>query len=154
MSHTIEETTKKAKLEAVSKWHLGEDEECSKCLGEDPDCRRCGGTGILSSAGDITDRCGNHPAAVRAREILDIKTAVKEIELYSKLLLAGKFHASFNVVGTLSSRMSGGDGLNAQGIKKTKEVRRMFPLAWEGTVLNLGDLTSCEVTYCRRCLQR
>ena len=142
----IEETTKKAKLEAVSKWHLTEDEECSKCFGEDLDCRRCNGTGILSSAGDITDRCGNHPAAARAREILDVKTAAKEIELYSKLLAAGKFHASFNVVGTLSSRMSGGDGLNAQGIKKTKEVRRMFPLAWEGTVLNLGDLTSCEVT--------
>ena len=143
---TIEETTKKAKLEAVSKWHLTEDEECSKCLGEDPDCRRCNGTGMLLSAGDITDRCGNHPAAIRAREILDVKTAAKEIELYSKLLMAGKFHASFNVVGTLSSRMSGGDGLNAQGIKKTKDVRRMFPLAWEGTVLNLGDLTSCEVT--------
>jgi len=109
---TIEETTKKAKLEAVSKWHLTEDEECSKCLGEDPDCRRCSGTGMLSSVGDITDRCGNHPAAARAREILDVKTAVKEIELYSKLLVAGKFHASFNVVGTLSSRMSGGDGLN------------------------------------------
>jgi len=143
---TIEETTKKAKLEAVSKWHLTEDEECSKCLGEDPDCRRCGGTGMLSSAGDITDRCGNHPAAARAREILDVKTAAKEIELYSKLLAAGKFHASFNVVGTLSSRMSGGDGLNAQGIKKTKEVRRMFPLAWDGYELCGGDFDSFEVT--------
>ncbi len=143
---TIEETTKKAKLEAVSKWHLTEDEECSKCLGEDPDCRRCGGTGMLSSAGAITDRCGNHPAAVRAREILDVKTAVKEIELYAKLLVAGKFHASFNVVGTLSSRMSGGDGLNAQGIKKTKEVRRMFPLAWDGYELCGGDFDSFEVT--------
>ncbi len=143
---TIEETTKKAKLEAVSKWHLSEDEECSKCLGEDPNCRRCNGTGMLSSAGDITDRCGNHPAAIRAREILDVKTAVKEIELYSKLLLASKFHASFNVVGTLSSRMSGGDGLNAQGIKKTKEVRRMFPLAWSGYELCGGDFDSFEVT--------
>jgi len=143
---TIEETTKKAKLEAVSKWHLTEDEECSKCLGEDPDCRRCGGTGMLSSTGDITDRCGNHPAAARAREILDVKAAVKEIELYSKLLIAGKFHASFNVVGTLSSRMSGGDGLNAQGIKKTKDVRRMFPLAWDGYELCGGDFDSFEVT--------
>jgi hypothetical protein len=142
----IVETTKKAKLEAVSKWHLTEDEECGKCLGEDPDCRRCGGTGILSSAGRLTDQCGNHPAAARAREILDVKTAVKEIELYSKLLAAGKFHASFNVVGTLSSRMSGGDGLNAQGIKKTKEVRRMFPLVWEGYELCGGDFDSFEVT--------
>ncbi len=143
---TIEETTKKAKLEAISKWHLTEDEECGKCLGEDPDCLRCSGTGMLSSAGDISDRCGNHPAALRAREILDVKTAVKEIELYAKLLVAGKFHASFNVVGTLSSRMSGGDGLNAQGIKKTKEVRRMFPLAWGGFELCGGDFDSFEVT--------
>jgi len=143
---TIEETTKKAKLEAVSKWHLTEDEECSKCLSEDPDCQRCNGTGMLSSAGDITDYSGNHPAAVRAARILAVKTAVKEIELYSKLLVAGKFHASFNVVGTLSSRMSGGDGLNAQGIKKTKEVRRMFPLAWDGYELCGGDFDSFEVT--------
>ena len=58
---TIEETTKKAKLEAISKWHLSEDEECSKCFGEDPDCRRCDGTGMLSSDGAITDRCGQPP---------------------------------------------------------------------------------------------
>ena len=143
---TIEETTKKAKLEAVSKWHLTEDEDCSKCFGEDPICRRCNGTGMLSSIGDITDYSGNHPAAVRAARILAVKTAVKEVELYSKLLTAGKFHASFNVVGTLSSRMSGGDGLNAQGIKKTKEVRRMFPLSWDGYELCGGDFDSFEVT--------
>jgi len=42
--------------------------------------------------------------------------------------------------------MSGGDGLNAQGIKKTKEVRRMFPLAWDGYELCGGDFDSFEVT--------
>lgn len=86
-----------------------------------------------------------HPAAERAKEILTIKHAVKEIELYDKLLIAGRFHASFNVIGTLSSRMSGGDGLNAQAIKKTKEVRSRFPLAWEGMELSIGDFSSFEV---------
>ena len=46
---------------------------------------------------------GKHPAAVRSKEILDVKIAAKEVELYEKLLLAGKFHASFVVIGTLSS---------------------------------------------------
>lgn len=87
-----------------------------------------------------------HPAADRARQLLDIKAAVKEREIYRKLLKAGRFHASFNVIGALSSRMSGGDGLNAQGIKKTKEVRRLFTFCWPGTNLSLGDFASFEVT--------
>ena len=72
-------------------------------------------------------------------EILDVKIAAKEVELYEKLLLAGKFHASFVVIGTLSSRMAGADGLNPQGIKHTKEVRQMFPLSW-------GDNLSAAAT--------
>ena len=76
---------------------------------------------------------GNHPAAYRAKELLDIKVANKERELYDKLILAGRFHADFIVVGTKSSRMSGASGLNAQGIKATKKVRRCFPLTWRGT---------------------
>jgi hypothetical protein len=103
-----------------------------------PQCHRCGGTGFL--------KVGWHPAAVRAKEILAVKFAAKEIELYDKLLLSGKFHASFVVIGALSSRMAGADGLNAQGIKHTKEVRQMFPLAWEGYLLCGGDFSSFEVT--------
>jgi len=72
-------------------------------------------------------KVGRHPAAIRAKEILAVKFAAKEIELYAKLLLAGKFHASFIVIGALSSRMAGADGLNAQGIKHTKEVRQDVP---------------------------
>jgi len=87
-----------------------------------------------------------HPAAIRAKEVLAVKFAAKEVELYQKLLIAGRFHASFVVIGTLSSRMSGADGLNAQGIKHSKEVRSIFPLAWEGMVLSLGDFESFEVT--------
>ena len=42
--------------------------------------------------------------------------------------------------------MSGGDGLNPQGIKHTYDVRSMFPLAWEGWELGIGDFDSFEVT--------
>jgi hypothetical protein len=134
----LEESTKKSNLEAILDWEILADEPCSKCHGNDPKCARCGGTGIL--------KVGKHPAALRAKEILNVKFAAKEVELYNKLLMAGKFHASFVVIGALSSRMSGADGLNPQGIKHTKEVRCMFPLAWEGTVLCGGDFDSFEVT--------
>jgi len=92
------------------------------------------------------DDLSPHPAAIRARAILNVKHASKEIELYNKLLIAGRFHASFNVIGTMSSRMSGGDGLNAQAIKKTKEVRKNFPLKWDGYELCGGDFDAFEVT--------
>jgi hypothetical protein len=132
----IEDSTKKAKLEGIANWTIDEDEPCT-CMGLGP-CKRCDGTGTM--------KVGPHPAAVRAKELLNIKHAAKEIELYEKLLRAGKFHASFNVIGTMSSRMSGGDGLNAQGIKKTKEVRMNFPLAWDGYELCGGDFDAFEVT--------
>jgi len=163
----LQTSTNKANLEAISKWaigelcprckgkghldketdicpqcngarYVGEPEPCGKCQGDDPRCARCGGAGTLE--------VGPHPAGVRAKEILAVKLAAKEIELYDKLLLAGKFHASFVVIGALSSRMAGADGLNAQGIKHTKEVRQMFPLAWDGYLLCGGDFASFEVT--------
>ncbi len=129
----IEDTTRKAKLEEIAKWEIDSPEPCCE-----KGCERCGGTGTLQP--------GKHPAAVRAKKILDVKIAAKEVELYQKLLHAGKFHASFNVIGALSSRMSGADGLNPQGIKHTKEVRRMFPLSWDGYILSLGDFSAFEVT--------
>lgn len=134
----LEESTKKANLEAIANWEIDAQEPCEKCNGQTPGCVRCGGTGFLEP--------GKHPAAVRSKEILGVKIAAKEIELYKKLLQAGKFHASFVVIGTLSSRMAGADGLNPQGIKHAKDVRRMFPLAWPGTILCGGDFDSFEVT--------
>ena len=138
----IEESTKKANLEQIREWYLETEEICGKCNGtgklEKGSCRRCQGIGKLQS--------GIHPAADRARQILEIKIANKEIELYDKLLKAGRFHASFKVIGTLSSRMSGGDGLNAQGISHAKSVRKMFPLVWPGYTLCGGDFDSFEVT--------
>jgi len=138
--------------------------------GEDPKCRECDGTGICQRCGgekcepggelcvrcfgDGCPRCLNRGyllmgptlAAERASEILKCKVAIKEKELYTKLLRAGKFHAAFKVIGTLSSRMSGGDGLNAQGIKGSDEVRGAFPLKWAGMLLCGGDFDGFEVT--------
>jgi hypothetical protein len=135
----IEESTEKQRLETIqNSWVIKNEEECTLCYpNAKPDCKRCNGTGVLKP--------GPHPASKRAKEILTVKFAAKEIELYEKLIHAGRFHASFNVIGTMSSRMAGGDGLNAQGIKKTKEVRMMFPLAWEGYELCGGDFDSFEV---------
>ncbi|MHC4301842.1 MAG: DNA polymerase [Planctomycetota bacterium] len=134
----IDDSTKKSNLEQIRDEMVVEEEGelCIKCFGDG--CLRCRGKGEL-------DR-GPMPASERAREILEIKQAAKEVELHSKLLKAGRFHASFKVIGTLSSRMSGGDGLNAQGIKHSEEVRSMFPLAWDGMVLCGGDFDSFEVT--------
>jgi len=87
-----------------------------------------------------------HPAARAASECLNARKAAKEIELYDKLLHAGRFHASFKVIGTLSSRMSGSDGLNPQGIKRAPYVRAAFPLADRGLQLCGGDFSGFEVS--------
>jgi DNA polymerase I-like protein with 3'-5' exonuclease and polymerase domains len=42
--------------------------------------------------------------------------------------------------------MSGGDDLNAQGIKKDKKIRSKFPLAWPGYSLGIGDFEGFEIT--------
>ena len=86
-------------------------------------------------------------AGRRASQILDSRQAKKEVETFEKLLLAGRFHPSFSVVGTLSNRMSGGGGgMNPQGIKSTSEVRRCFPLASGKDILCGGDFDSFEVS--------
>jgi len=87
-----------------------------------------------------------HPAATAAKEILAARGAKKEIELLDKLLTAGRFHASFKVIGTLSSRMSGSDGLNPQGINHSPIIRGCFTLADDGQLLVGGDFDGFEVT--------
>ena len=148
----IEQSTKKAVLQGITKMCFEEAEHghiCTKCEGIG--CVRCRQTGkIDASIPPIYDKSGgiktgNHPAAIRARTILDVKEAAKEVELYQKLIKAGKFHPDFNVIGTLSTRMSGGSGLNAQGIKHADEVRSLFPLKWGDRVLSGGDFDSFEV---------
>jgi len=139
----IDKSTKKANLEKIRDEYIVDPDDtedgkelCIRCLGEG--CVRCSTLGYLTPGPTL--------ASDRAREVLKAKSAAKEIELYKKLLLAGRFHASFKVIGTLSSRMSGGDGLNAQGIKGSDTVRSAFPLKWEGKKLCGGDFDGFEVT--------
>ena len=87
-----------------------------------------------------------HKAALRAKDVLDARKAAKEVELYDKLLRANRFHASFIVIGTRSSRMAGTDQFNAQGIKHTTEVRSKFPLADGDFILCGGDFDAFEVS--------
>jgi intein/homing endonuclease len=87
-----------------------------------------------------------HPAAIKAREVLDARSADKEVELYNKLIHAGRFNPSFKVIGTLSTRMSGADGLNPQGINHDEHVRSKFPLSPGGNYqLDGGDFDGFEV---------
>lgn len=85
-------------------------------------------------------------AGRRAQKVIDARLATKEVELYTKLLQAGRLHADLKVIGTKSTRMSGAGGLNVQGIKRSPEVRECFPLAWDGMVLCGGDFDSFELT--------
>jgi len=110
-------------------WHCDCTAETKKA---DPACTCCNGVGLLIPA-------------QRANEVLEARFAKKEIELYDKILIAGRLHASFIVIGALSSRMSGADGLNAQGIKRTKNVRRNFEFAYDGFDLLGGDFDAFEV---------
>lgn len=88
-----------------------------------------------------------HPELVeRCKAVLEARKAKKKIEVLEKLRIAGRFHASFKVIGALSGRMSGADKLNAQGIDKTKEVRGCFPLAFLEEVLMGGDMKSFEIS--------
>jgi len=126
-------TTKGVVLEELAKWK--KQEVCDDCEGLG--CDKCDG-GLVSS-----DEA--HPAASRAQLILDFRRAKKEIELYDKLLLAGRLHPDFKIIGARSSRMSGDGGLNAQGIKRDTNVRKRFPLADGDLVLCDGDFAGFEV---------
>ena len=112
----VEKSTKKVLLEEVAMWKDDDDDDEKK-----------------------------HPAAIRAQEVLDARMAKWECDLYDKLLIAGRFHASFNVIGALSSRMSGADSLNPQGIKRAKIIREKFPLASDNFILCGGDFDAFEV---------
>lgn len=98
-------------------------------------CEHCNNTGLIPGP----------ESAHRAFAVLEARKMKKEIELYDKLLLAGRFHASYKIIGALSGRMSGADGLNPQGIKRTKEVRKQFPLAFGKLKLRGGDFSGFEV---------
>ena len=127
--------------------------ECDQCARTEDDervydtlCTKCRGVGhYVGSTGPLLDFEIPHPGAVRAKQIIDYRNAGKEIELYNKILRAGRFHASFKVIGTLSGRMAGADKLNAQGIKSADYVRNKFPLSDDGWILCGGDFDGFEV---------
>lgn len=87
-----------------------------------------------------------HPVSKLAAEVFKIKKAVKRIQFCDKVLLAGRLHADFVIIGAKSSRLSGAGGVNAQAIDRTGPVRRAFPLAWPGYQLCGGDFAGFEVT--------
>jgi hypothetical protein len=133
--HDLAISTNKVLLKEIAESWVKDCPNCAQLPEADSDCKICEGKGTT-----------RHPAAIAAEEVLKARQAQYEVDLYDKFLMAGRFHASFNPIGTLSSRMSGGDGLNAQGIKKTKEVRGQFPLAWDDYILCGGDFAGFEVT--------
>lgn len=90
--------------------------------------------------------CIEHPAAAQARLVLEARKAKKDLEVYDKLILAGRFHASFNVIGALSSRMSGADGLNPQAIRNDAKFKQCFTLHHPGYSLCGGDFVAFEVS--------
>ncbi len=151
----LAEGTGKDVLNQIKRWKLS----CSNCIEGNiikakDGCKICGGLGLDQNMVDcdcvIKTNCPDcngqkHPAAIRASDILDARRAQKEVELLDKLILSGRFHASFKVIGTLSGRMSGTDGINPQGIKATDEIRECFPLAFEGEYLCGGDFAALEV---------
>lgn len=116
---------------------------CPKCQATELDCPDCLGEGYIEG--------GKHPSAIRATEVLECRKASKRADLLDKFIRAGRFHPTFSVMGTLSSRMSGsGDGsgdqnINAQGIPREKEFRGCFPLANPNEKLCIGDFDSFEI---------
>lgn len=124
----MEGSTKKEMLEQIiNKWKM-------PCTCENG-CETCGGTGEVP-----------HPSSAKAQNVLTARQAHYEVDFYNKLLLPKRFHASVKVIGALSGRMSGADGLNPQGVKRTKEVRKNFTFADPGEINCGGDFNAFEVT--------
>lgn len=105
-------------------------------------CNDCKGLGCNK----CKDGKVEHPVASRAKLVIEARRSQYLENLYNKLIKAGRFHASFEVIGTLSSRMAGGDDLNAQGIPGESIVRQCFPLAFEDSLLCGGDFDAFEVS--------
>lgn len=97
-------------------------------------CGDCGGTGQIP-----------HPAAEKATLVFEARAAEKRIDLCDKLIITGRFHPDFKIIGAKSSRMSGTGGLNAQGINALETLRECFTLADEGEQLMGGDFDAFEV---------
>lgn len=116
--------TSKQILESVSKWEIEDDDDRAI----EVDGRRW------------------HPAAYKASQVIEARRAEKEINLFNKIIHAGRFHASFKVIGTLSSRMAGADGLNPQGINREGKSRSCFNMLVDNDhILKGGDFDAFEL---------
>ncbi len=87
----------------------------------------------------------------KVKAVLAARKAKKKKEVLEKIIRAGRFHASMKVVGTLSNRMSGTDGLNPQAIDASPEVRTPFTMKFPDEDLTSGDMTSYEVGIADAC---
>lgn len=128
-------------LEKMEHWTIGE-VECD-CFDFDtmcfsPSCLKCGGAGIIKS-NEL------HPAAKLVKRIKDYRVENYRAELLQKLLLSGRLHIDLSVTGTLSNRMAGASGLNAQGIPRDKAMRICIKFAFPGFALCGGDFDGFEV---------
>ncbi len=90
--------------------------------------------------------------AERAEFIRDARAREQEMRLLKKIKKVGRLHVTFQVSGTRTNRMSGGDSLegakgsiNPQGIKKS-DIRKMFTLVDKGELLSMGDFDGFEVS--------
>lgn len=124
----LDGSTKSNILEEMLNWQV----ECELCRGEG--CDKC------------DEGLRPHPVCNRVEEVLEARRAMKRRELCEKLIRSVRFHASFNVIGALSSRMSGTDGINPQGIPKKSYEREPFTLADGDMILSGGDFDAFEVT--------
>jgi hypothetical protein len=114
---------------------------------------------LFESLGDSTKRVileelstWETEAGKRAQDILEARKAEKQIETYNKLVIADRLHPSFNVIGSLSNRMSGRDGLNPHGFNKLEDVRKGFTFKWPDMDLGGGDFHQFEITiYAAAC---
>lgn len=119
----------------VKEFTLDEEEDCD--CEDQRFCKRCGGTGVVGP--------GPMEVAKRAKLIEKVRVHKKRIELFDKLIEAGRAYPNFRAVGTKSGRLSGTDGLNFQGVDSSLSVRDLFLLSDEGEVLSGGDYDGQEV---------
>ena len=97
-----------------------------------------------------------HPTATLAKNIMESRTNNDRCKLYTKLITAGRFHVSNNIIGTKTGRMSGKDGLNATGINRVKKVRECFTMGdgLEGGDFNAFELGIADAVYKDRALNK
>ena len=83
---SLRTSTKKTNIEAIKGWEVAR----RRTLHE---MRRCSRSALRPLSRHRHHACRQAPGRRAGGRILDVKFAAKEVELYNKLLLAGKFHA-------------------------------------------------------------